>query len=113
MLCNFRNLILYKFATVGPSYFKMSGYQVVPTDQPISAGIHRASSKTEVGEEAQKLNPDGVRNELYPAPLPPLTRVYRRRWIMLIIFVMVSTSSAFQWIQFSIINNLIMKYYTL
>nr|CAH0105864.1 unnamed protein product [Daphnia galeata] len=30
---------------------------------------------------------------------------------MLVIFILVSMSSAFQWIQFSIINNLIMKYY--
>ncbi len=37
------------------------------------------------------------------------TKVYRRRWLMLFIFVLVFTTNAFQWIQFSIINNLIMK----
>lgn len=37
------------------------------------------------------------------------TRVYRRRWLMLFIFVLVFMTNAFQWIQFSIINNLIMK----
>lgn len=37
------------------------------------------------------------------------TKVYRRRWIMLGIFVLVFMSNAFQWIQFSIINNLITK----
>nr|CAH0103592.1 unnamed protein product [Daphnia galeata] len=39
------------------------------------------------------------------------TKVYARRWIMLIIFVLVFMTNAFQWIQFSIINNLITKYY--
>lgn len=37
------------------------------------------------------------------------TRVYRRRWLMLFIFVLVFMTNAFQWIQFSIINNLITK----
>lgn len=39
------------------------------------------------------------------------TRVFRRRWLMLLIFVLVFMTNAFQWIQFSIINNLITKYY--
>ena len=38
------------------------------------------------------------------------TKVYRRRWIMLAIFVLVFMTNAFQWIQFSIINNLITKW---
>ena len=37
------------------------------------------------------------------------TKVYARRWVMLIIFVLVFMTNAFQWIQFSIINNLITK----
>lgn len=37
------------------------------------------------------------------------TKVYRRRWIMLALFVFVFMTNAFQWIQFSIINNLITK----
>lgn len=40
-------------------------------------------------------------------PLEP--KVYRRRWIMLAIFVLVFMTNAFQWIQFSIINNLVTK----
>nr|CAH0103591.1 unnamed protein product [Daphnia galeata] len=39
------------------------------------------------------------------------TKVYDRRWLMLFIFVMVSMLNAFQWIQFSIITSLLMKYY--
>ena len=41
------------------------------------------------------------------------TKVYARRWIMLIIFVLVFMTNAFQWIQFSIINNLITKWVTI
>ncbi len=68
------------------------------------------SVNLQVGEETQKLNAAGAREELCFSPLPIQTKVYRRRWLMLVIFLLVSMSSAFQWIQFSIINNLIMKY---
>lgn len=37
------------------------------------------------------------------------TKVYPRRWIMLLIFALVSMSNAFQWIQFSIITSLLIK----
>lgn len=56
------------------------------------------------------MNAAGAREELCFSPLPIQTKVYRRRWLMLVIFLLVSMSSAFQWIQFAIINNLIMKY---
>ena len=89
----------------------MTSYQVVPTAQPVSAGSHRTPSKTDVNDESQKLNADGPVARDGPYPSPPIqTKVYRRRWLMLIIFILVSMSSAFQWIQFSIITNLIMKY---
>jgi FLVCR family feline leukemia virus subgroup C receptor-related protein len=88
----------------------MTSYQVVPTVQP-SAAPQRTHSKTELDEETQKLNVAGAREELCLSPLPTQTKVYRRRWLMLVIFILVSMSSAFQWIQFSIINNLIMKYW--
>lgn len=38
-------------------------------------------------------------------------KVYTRRWFMLTIFVLYSASNAFQWIQYSIIANVIMQYY--
>ena len=38
-------------------------------------------------------------------------KVYRRRWAMLILFVVYSMSNAFQWIQYSIIANIINRYY--
>lgn len=39
------------------------------------------------------------------------TKVYKRRWAILAIFVFYSASNAMQWIQYSIIANLVMKYY--
>lgn len=46
-------------------------------------------------------------------PLPGSeTKVYARRWVMLALFVTLSTTSAFQWIQYSIISDAIMHYYS-
>lgn len=39
------------------------------------------------------------------------TKVYKKRWLMLAIFVVYSASNAMQWIQYSIIANVIMDYY--
>ncbi|XP_043200741.1 feline leukemia virus subgroup C receptor-related protein 2-like isoform X1 [Amphibalanus amphitrite] len=38
-------------------------------------------------------------------------KIYKRRWPILALFVLYSTSNAFQWIQYSIINNIIVRYY--
>ena len=38
-------------------------------------------------------------------------KLYKRRWPILALFVLYSTSNAFQWIQYSIINNVIVHYY--
>ncbi|XP_054737469.1 feline leukemia virus subgroup C receptor-related protein 2 [Anastrepha obliqua] len=38
-------------------------------------------------------------------------KVYKRRWVVLFLFVFYSGSNAAQWIQYSIINNIIVKYY--
>ncbi|XP_017790726.1 PREDICTED: uncharacterized MFS-type transporter C09D4.1-like isoform X2 [Habropoda laboriosa] len=39
------------------------------------------------------------------------TKVYKRRWLILMIFVLYSASNAMQWIQYSIIANIVMFYY--
>lgn len=39
------------------------------------------------------------------------TRLYRRRWVMLILFSAFSMSNSYQWIQYSIISNIIAKFY--
>ncbi|XP_033254476.1 feline leukemia virus subgroup C receptor-related protein 1-like [Drosophila miranda] len=38
-------------------------------------------------------------------------KVYARRWAVLILFVLYSASNAMQWIQYTIINNIITRYY--
>ncbi|CAO1365862.1 unnamed protein product, partial [Diamesa serratosioi] len=40
-------------------------------------------------------------------------RVYKLRWVVLGIFVMYSASNAMQWIQFSIISNVVQRYYNI
>ncbi|XP_015108492.1 uncharacterized MFS-type transporter C09D4.1 [Diachasma alloeum] len=39
------------------------------------------------------------------------TKIYRRRWLILSIFVLYSACNAMQWIQYSIIGNIIQVYY--
>lgn len=39
-------------------------------------------------------------------------RVYKKRWLILGIFVIYSMSNSMQWIQYSIIANVIEKYYS-
>ncbi|EFN87426.1 Feline leukemia virus subgroup C receptor-related protein 2 [Harpegnathos saltator] len=46
-----------------------------------------------------------------PVTQAPETKVYKRRWLVLIIFVLYSASNAMQWIQYSIIANIVMRYY--
>jgi FLVCR family feline leukemia virus subgroup C receptor-related protein len=43
--------------------------------------------------------------------LPGQCRVYRRRWLMLAIFVLYSCTNAMHWIQFSIISNIAARYF--
>lgn len=85
----------------------MTNYQIVPTrvDSP-SVAQEKAADETE-DETASALQKNGKNENLQN---PPQIKVYRRRWAMLLIFVLVSTSNAFQWIQFSIITSIIMRY---
>lgn len=43
--------------------------------------------------------------------VPEKIKVYAIRWVVLGIFVSYSAISAFQWIQFSIISDVVTKYY--
>ena len=63
------------------------------------------------------LNHSGAANDDPPKVLQAIKqhdviscKVYRRRWLMLAIFVLVSMSNAFLWLQYSIITDIIMKY---
>lgn len=46
-------------------------------------------------------------------PLPPPTiRLYKRRWIIVFLFSCYSLSNSFQWIQYGIISNIFMYFYS-
>lgn len=54
-----------------------------------------------------KIGVNGI--QLQPAVIE--TKVYLRRWFILTLFVLDSLTNAFQWIQYSIITNIVMEYY--
>ncbi|XP_062899066.1 heme transporter FLVCR2-like isoform X1 [Mobula hypostoma] len=61
------------------------------------------------------LEPKAVRVDTEaPVGLKPelTTRLYRRRWVIVGLFSCYSLCNAFQWIQYGIINNIFMKYYS-
>ena len=80
---------------------EMKTYQVVPTEgnEPTKDQDGQTQKAAENSNHAENL------------PAVPSTKIYRRRWLMLGIFVFVSMINAFQWIQFSIITDVIVKYY--
>ncbi|KAL4618114.1 feline leukemia virus subgroup C receptor-related protein 2 [Arapaima gigas] len=41
----------------------------------------------------------------------PVTRLYRRRWLIVLLFSSYSLCNSFQWIQYGIVNNIFMKFY--
>ncbi|XP_018047471.1 PREDICTED: uncharacterized MFS-type transporter C09D4.1 isoform X1 [Atta colombica] len=43
--------------------------------------------------------------------LPKEIKVYKKRWLILTLFVVYSASNAMQWIEYSIITNIVVKYY--
>ncbi|XP_074031190.1 choline/ethanolamine transporter flvcr2a [Leptinotarsa decemlineata] len=54
---------------------------------------------------------NGENTEVKSLPEMEKIKVYGTRWAVLAIFVMYSASNAYQWIQFSIITDVITKYY--
>lgn len=42
-------------------------------------------------------------------PLP--VKVYKRRWVILVIFILYSAANSFQWMEYSIITSIVKKYY--
>ncbi|XP_017562485.1 feline leukemia virus subgroup C receptor-related protein 2 isoform X1 [Pygocentrus nattereri] len=51
---------------------------------------------------------------LYPMELMPKaeTKLYTQRWIMLLLFSFCSTSNALMWLQYGIISNIFMRFYS-
>lgn len=54
---------------------------------------------------------NGKAYDTMEAKQPPTYKAYRKRFIILLIFSLYSFSSAFQWIQYSIVATVIAKYY--
>lgn len=78
---------------------EMKGYQVAP-----SGAVGCSPEQMDTNDTKQM----DVTSEFRE---PTQTQVYRRRWFMLAVFVLVSSINAFHWIQFSIITNVVMTYY--
>ena len=60
-------------------------------------------------EKDEPIFHDGEQIYVDPTALPP--RVYRSRWLVLLMFVCYSMSNAFNWTQYVIITDVIMKYH--
>ncbi|XP_030752073.1 uncharacterized MFS-type transporter C09D4.1-like isoform X2 [Sitophilus oryzae] len=41
----------------------------------------------------------------------PATKFYKKRWIILLIYVLYSAANSFQWMEYSIIANIVMRFY--
>ncbi|XP_023259255.1 feline leukemia virus subgroup C receptor-related protein 2-like isoform X1 [Seriola lalandi dorsalis] len=64
--------------------------------------------KLEAGDAAQRADYQGEQDG-HEAPQP--TRLYKRRWMIVLLFSSYSLCNSFQWIQYGIINNIFMKFY--
>lgn len=56
-------------------------------------------------------NKESIMPSVETKPILPRLPVYPLRWVILAMFVMYSTSNAFQWTQLVIITNILEKYY--
>lgn len=59
----------------------------------------------------EKSTQDAAGDHLEPTKSGAL-RLYGRRWLMLLLFSSVSMSNGYQWIQYSVISDIIMKFYS-
>lgn len=62
--------------------------------------------RVEKGEEQGEQGELGAQQALRP------TRLYKRRWLIVLLFSSYSLSNSYQWIQYGIINNIFMKFYS-
>ncbi|GAB1864015.1 Feline leukemia virus subgroup C receptor-related protein 2 [Camponotus japonicus] len=71
------------------------------------------SERTQVSEKMGKASGDYIKTvEGGMQPTQGLEiKIYKKRWLMLFFFVLYSASNAMQWVQYSIIANIVMRYY--
>ncbi|XP_030578104.1 choline/ethanolamine transporter flvcr2b isoform X3 [Archocentrus centrarchus] len=60
-----------------------------------------------VAKPCEDLSEGGGHEALQP------TRLYHRRWLIVLLFASYSLSNSYQWIQYSIISNIFMKFYNI
>lgn len=90
---------------------KMPGGDVWSPSRKVSTNLGDYNRYLLLGASSDTLEP----SDLDTAQLLPLmdTKLYKRRWAMLFIFSAYSMSNAFMWLQFSIINNIFMRFYNI
>lgn len=74
----------------------------------------KEQQKMEMGngaDEQQHAESDAKGKDLDQTKSTITTRLYKRRWVMLIVFSAFSMCNASQWVQYSIISNIITKFY--
>ncbi|XP_041660718.1 feline leukemia virus subgroup C receptor-related protein 1 isoform X1 [Cheilinus undulatus] len=91
-------------ATAEPSYGAVPTYEAVYSPQE-----DREEEKEAQPDEKEAMLRPGGGEEAEEKVLE--TRLYRRRFAVLVVFSLYSLVNAFQWIQYSIITNVFMKYY--
>ncbi|XP_026173893.1 choline/ethanolamine transporter flvcr2b isoform X2 [Mastacembelus armatus] len=78
-----------------------------PNDDQTKAKLEN-HGKVEAGDVAQRSDHQSQLDG--PGALRP-TRLYKRRWMIVLLFSSYSLSNSFQWIQYGIISNIFMKFY--
>ncbi|XP_029163645.1 uncharacterized MFS-type transporter C09D4.1-like [Nylanderia fulva] len=71
------------------------------------------SEQTQVSEKMGKASGDYIKTiegDMQPSQGVQI-KIYKKRWLMLVLFVLYSASNGMQWIQYSIIANIVMRYY--
>ncbi|XP_074540873.1 choline/ethanolamine transporter FLVCR1 [Halichoeres trimaculatus] len=95
-----------KGAAAEPSYGALPTYEASLTQQDRE---DREQEREEQPDEREVMLPNGVGEEKEEKILE--TRLYLRRFAVLLVFSLYSLVNAFQWIQYSIITNVFMYYY--
>jgi len=81
---------------------KSSGPYMMPPPSPAKDGKVNNNGSIN-GSTSDTLTTNGDSEEVF--------RVYKRRWLILALFVLYSSSNAFQWIQYAIINDIVTSFY--
>jgi len=81
---------------------------------PLGKSISPASSRLDLAVETCDGGGDdggGGGGATRPVVAGAEIKVYRRRWVMLVLFSGVSASNSFMWLQYSIISNIFVRFY--